>query len=122
MPIIIDDPDQLKYWGLESSDPNKLRVFRNGYETVIAKNEEDATACLCEVLGYGDAELEDSAPWEEVKDHQYIELRCDELMWHISQIDEPTLNIPEHFAVSIRARADEWVKCVGRNVLCSTEW
>ena len=124
MPIIIDDPKDLAKWGLDGPEQKELRAFSNGVETVIAFDEADATACLCEVTGYGPDELEFSGPWEEISSHKYLDIRTDELISYIYKAGKelPALNIPKDFTVSINARITEWIAVVGRNVLCSTEW
>jgi len=111
--------DVLKRFGLYK-ESKELRAFTNGYETVIAKNPEDASLCLIEHIGYEDEDMKEMNPWEEIDDTKYLEIRQDELNWHLNKQTE--IPMPKNYSVLIRARVDEWIAVCGRTVLCSTEW
>lgn len=101
-------------------EPRALRAFTNGYETVVAKDSADATECLKEHIGYVDDDLEGMNEWEEIPDGEYLEIRQEELHWHLDR--QKDIPMPKDYVLTIRAKISQWIEACGRTVLCSTEW
>jgi hypothetical protein len=92
----------------------KLGVWHNGYDLIVAKGEADILEVLKEHYGYGDEkDMQDDGDfagdgWEQLPDDRLLKINYE-------PGDEPP-------GVKLEQTCGEWAKENGRGFLCSIEY
>lgn len=96
--------------------PKVLKVWSNGVDTVAAYSPEDVKACLKEVYGYEDVDLEEEE-YVEVPPDRLIRVHFEELTPYPVTLED----VPEGASFLVVATARQWAEKKGRGIICTTE-
>jgi hypothetical protein len=92
----------------------RLHIFEDGADSIVAFSLDDAKAIQRETTGIDVATQED-CDWSEIDGATPINIWWDEAGGHASTPGEGSARL-------VILSADEWIAKAGRGWLCSTEW